>query len=51
MNLFPLPLDLGTVGGKILGVPFRSTCTVLVYNKTMLEENGWQEPKNQDGIS
>lgn len=39
-------LDLGTVDGKILGVPFRSTCTVLVYNKTMMEENGWTVPTN-----
>ena len=46
-EFIPASLDLGTVGGKILGVPFRSTCTILVYNKTMLEENGWQEPKNQ----
>lgn len=46
-EFIPVSLDLGTVGEKILGVPFRSTCTVLVYNKTMLEENGWQEPKNQ----
>ena len=40
-------LDLGTVNGRVLGVPFRSTCTVLVYNKTMMEENGWEEPKSQ----
>lgn len=40
-------IDLGTVNGRILGVPFRSTCTILVYNKTMLEENGWEEPKTQ----
>lgn len=40
-------LDLGTVNSKILGVPFRSTCTVLVYNKTMMEEHGWEEPKSQ----
>lgn len=40
-------VDLGTVGGKIYGVPFRSTCTLLVYNKTMMDENGWEEPKSQ----
>ena len=29
-EFIPASLDLGTIGEKILGVPFRSTCTVLV---------------------
>ena len=37
-------LELGTVNGHIYGVPFRSTCTILVYNKTMMDEHGWQVP-------
>ena len=39
-------LDLGTVNGHIYGVPFRSTCTILVYNKTLMDENGWTVPAN-----
>lgn len=39
-------LDLGTVNGHIYGVPFRSTCTILVYNKSMMDENGWELPSN-----
>lgn len=37
-------VSLGTVGDQIYGVPFRSTATMLVYNKTMLEEHNWTLP-------
>ncbi len=45
-NEFIAPsLQLGTVNGKVLGIPFRSTCTVLVYNSTLMEKYGWKEPE------
>lgn len=44
-SFVPSALSLGTVGDAICGVPFRTTCTILCYNKTMLEENGWELPK------
>ncbi len=34
----------GTVNDQVFCIPFRTTCTVLAYNKTMMEENGWEVP-------
>lgn len=49
-SLLPPAVDLGTVNEKILGCPFRTTCTVLAYNKTMMEANGWQVPKTREEL-
>ncbi len=38
-------LDMGVVNDKILAVPFRATSTLLAYNKTIMDENGWTAPK------
>lgn len=43
-------VDLGTVNGRILGCPYRTTCTVLAYNKTMMEENGWTVPETREEL-
>lgn len=43
-------VELGTVGGQILGCPYRTTCTILAYNKTMMEENGWEVPKTREEL-
>ena len=49
-EFIPASLDLGTVNDKIVGVPFRSTCTVLVYNKTLMDANGWSEPETREEL-
>lgn len=41
-------LGVGKVGDAYYSVPLRSTATVLMYNKTIMDENGWTEPKNQE---
>ncbi len=43
-SLVPASLSLGKVGKQNMGIPFRSTATMLVYNKTLMEEHGWEEP-------
>lgn len=45
-SLLTPAVQLGTVDGKVFCVPFRTTCTVLAYNKTMMDENGWKIPDN-----
>ena len=44
-SLLKPAVDLGTVGGKVYAVPYRTTQTVLAYNKNIMDENGWEEPK------
>lgn len=41
-------IGVGKVGDAYYSIPLRSTATVLMYNKTIMDENGWTEPKNQE---
>lgn len=43
-------VELGTVNSQILGCPYRTTCTILAYNKTMMEENGWKVPETREEL-
>ena len=43
-SLLKAGVDLGTVGGKVFAVPYRTTQTVICYNKTVFDENGWTAP-------
>lgn len=43
-SLLKPAVDLGTVNGSVYAVPYRTTQTVLAYNKDMMDENGWKEP-------
>ena len=47
-SLLTSAVQVGTVNDQVFCVPFRTTSTVLAYNKTMMEENGWEVPKNVD---
>ena len=44
-SLLAPAVQSGTVNDQVFCIPFRTTCTVLAYNKTMMEENGWEVPK------
>ncbi len=44
-SLLKPAVDLGTVGGKVYAVPYRTTQTVMAYNTEMMEENGWEVPE------
>ena len=41
-------LGVGKVGDAFYSIPLRSTATLLVYNKTIMDENGWEEPATQE---
>ena len=43
-SLLAPAVQSGTVNDQVFCIPFRTTCTVLAYNKTMMEENGWEVP-------
>ena len=43
-SLLKPAVDLGTVNGSVYAVPYRTTQTVLVYNKDIMDENGWEAP-------
>lgn len=48
LNQFsPSAIGVGKVGENYYGIPLRSTATLLMYNKTIMDENGWTEPANQ----
>lgn len=44
-SLLKPAVDLGTVGGKVYAVPYRTTQAVMAYNTEMMEENGWEVPE------
>lgn len=39
-----------SVGDQILGIPLRGTGVLLIYNKTMFDEHGWQIPTTQEEL-
>lgn len=43
-SLMKAGLDLGSVNGQVFAVPYRTTQTVIAYNKTIFDENGWSAP-------
>jgi raffinose/stachyose/melibiose transport system substrate-binding protein len=43
-SLMKAGLDLGSIDGKVFAVPYRTTQTVIAYNKTIFDENGWTAP-------
>lgn len=44
-SLMKAGLDLGSIDGKVFAVPYRTTQTVIAYNKTIFDENGWTAPE------
>lgn len=44
-SLMKAGLDLGSIDGKVFAVPYRTTQTVIAYNKTIFDENGWKAPE------
>ena len=44
-SLMKAGLDLGSIDGKVFAVPYRTTQTVIAYNKTVFDENGWTAPE------
>ena len=41
-------LGVGKVGDSYYSVPLRTTATLMIYNKTMMDEHGWKEPATQE---
>lgn len=43
----PSAIGVGKVGEDYYGIPLRSTATLLMYNKTLMDENNWEVPETQ----
>lgn len=43
--------DSGVLGGKLYSIPLTYESMILIYNKTLFEEQGWTVPTNMDELN